>query len=298
MSVTTHPDSAVLKTADGHHLLVDPKNPRCRATQRAPRLDILKDLKEPFAVDIEFQEFRRMDSTTWDHRIGRIAIVNTRGQTIYDTYVRYQYDEDINMKMPPAEFGVTYEDIRMANGANAIREAKEDINKILAGRTVIGHGMRLDMRALNLVLKGEVAFIDTQGLYGQVKLSTLANEYLGMSIQGDFHNPAEDACATMLLYLLKHPYQDRSTFDSAPFSYVNADFPTLASTTAYPSQPALKCKGSTTQTDSSTTSTESGEPKVNDDNSNQGMTGNGATGKKKKNSKSVKGERFAWWVEE
>lgn len=212
-------------TADGRRIL---RNPNCRATQLYPRYDLLKGLDEPLAVGIEFQEFKPEGAEKWDHRIGRIAFVNTYGTAIIDTYFRYPYDEKIKVKLPPKQFGVEWSDLRIENGARPIDDVRDDLNKIMAGRTIIGHGMRLDIRSLTPELKNEVNFVDTQHMYGQVKLEYLAAKYLKMDIQNGFHDPVEDAKATMGLYLLRHPYKNRTNFDPEPFEYKSDAFPTLA----------------------------------------------------------------------
>ena len=231
-------------TADGRRVLVDPKNPNCRATQTRPRFDLLKDPKEPLAVDIEFQEYRPKDAEKWAHRIGRIAFVNTRGDTIYDTYCRYEYDETISVKMPPAMFGVTYKDLRLANGAKPIREVNEDLSKIMYQRTIVGHGMRLDYLAIDQELWKDVNKVDTQGIYGQRALSTLSSELLGISIQGQYHDPSEDANATMLLYLRRYPYNGRTNFEDAPFIYDEEDFPALGAPAKPTKRKAPSCEPS------------------------------------------------------
>lgn len=83
---------------------------------------------------------------------------------------------------------------------------------------IVGHGMRLDLRAVGDVWTeahnaGDLVF-DTQHVYGQTKLSTLAAIYLQGSF--NFHDPTEDARATMLLYLLQNPYKGRFNFEDAP----------------------------------------------------------------------------------
>ena len=284
MPVILQPASAFLRTADGRPISVDPKNPNCRATQRTPRIDLLKDLEEPFAVDIEFQEFRQKGAAKWNHRIGRIGIVNTRGDIIYDTYVRYDWDENIEVKMPPPVFGVTYQDISIANGAKPIGEAKKDINRVMLGRTIIGHGMRLDIRALSPEFDDirNLTFVDTQHIYGQVKLSTLAEAHLSMLIQDETHDPAEDAIAAMLLYLRQYPYQNRTDFKPLPFAYVPNDFPTLGSALASSKSTQVKGKYSSKGCG------------VNDaDSDGREHTGTG-TGNRK--SKGSKGGRIVWWM--
>jgi hypothetical protein len=101
--VTVTADQAV-KSANGKLSLILKGPPGCRATKLIPNYELLKDPKEPLALDIEFQEYRHVDSVKWGHRMGRISIVNTRGETIYGTYVSYDYDPDVDVKMPPARY--------------------------------------------------------------------------------------------------------------------------------------------------------------------------------------------------
>ena len=105
MSINIVPAHSVSRTAEGKLTVKEQVVARCRATQTTPDTSLLTDPNEPLALDIEFQEYRHKDAVKWGHRMGRIAIVNTRGKTIYDTYVNYERDEDVSMKMPPACFG-------------------------------------------------------------------------------------------------------------------------------------------------------------------------------------------------
>lgn len=135
--------------ANGKPIVVQ-TNPRCKATQTTPRWDLLsKDSNEPLAVDIEFQECKAPDQEKWHHRIGRIAFVNTRGKVIYDTFVRYEDEKDLSMKMGPKRFGATWQDIKLENGAKPIHEAEWELRKIMFGRKIIGHGLRLDIKAID-----------------------------------------------------------------------------------------------------------------------------------------------------
>lgn len=98
---------------DGRKVLIDKSMPACRATRTDPNWDAIRDPKEPVAVDCEFQEYRRVGAVKWEHRIGRVAIVNTRGETVYDTYVRYDYDAEVSVKLPPRRFNVTWKDLAL-----------------------------------------------------------------------------------------------------------------------------------------------------------------------------------------
>ena len=204
-----------------------PHKHRCRATCTKPRWDLLNDQKEPLALDIEFQDFKPKGAAKWGHRIGRIAFVNTRGQTVYDTYVRYKFDQDVAVKCPSEVFGVTRADLQVANGAQPIAEVEKNLEKIMRGRTIVGHGMRLDVKALNETLWEEVVPVDTQHSYGQIALLKLANSALGLEIQGTIHDPTEDARATMSLYLRLYPYQGRKDFKEVLFKLDFDSFPAL-----------------------------------------------------------------------
>lgn len=207
------------------------KNSRCKATQTTPRWDLLsKDPNEPLAIDIEFQECKREGAEKWHHRIGRIAFVNTKGDTIYDTYVRYEDEKDLAAKVNP-RFGVTWRDLKIQNGAQPIQEVEWDLSKIMCGRIIIGHGMRLDIGAIEKKLwDGVEKIVDTQHIYGQVGLGKLVDRYLH-DIEFTWHDPTHDAKATMLLYLRKYSYKNRTEFKES-FIYEEEDFPALGAAPA------------------------------------------------------------------
>lgn len=99
------------------------------------------------------------------------------------------------------------------------------------GRTIIGHDMRLDITAVGEGVwmddpKTETVHprFDTQSYYGRVALGTLADKYLDETF--DFHDPTEDARATMLLYLRVHPYKGRTGFKGV-YTFDREEFPAL-----------------------------------------------------------------------
>ena len=198
--------------------------------------------------------------------------------------------------MPLSTLGVMYKDISIVNGAKPIVEAKEDINKIMSGRTIIGHGLRLDIRALSPELKGDVIFIDTQDMYGQVRLNTLAANYFHMSIQEDVHYPAEDAQATMLHYLRQYPYHKRSTFKPVSYTYVKDEFASLSSTAASSKQLGLRGARSRPQAQNGTTSDGGGGGASDQISANREAVEPIKKVDGKKKSKASKGQRVAWWM--
>lgn len=123
-------DSEYTTTSNGKKVLLETKMGSCRATCTTPNWALLKDPKEPLAIDTEFQEFKAKSAEKWGHRMGRIAVVNTRGQVVYDVYVQYEYDEDTSIKMPPPEYGVTKKDLWLRKGAKESWEVEENLAKV------------------------------------------------------------------------------------------------------------------------------------------------------------------------
>lgn len=189
--------------------MTSPPTYTCRARQTSPRLDRLGD-REPVAIDIEFEEWRRKNQTgsrSWKHRIGRVAVVNTRGQLIYDTFAHYPVDPQISTKLPPPEFGVFEQDLKLENGARHIDVVEEDLRRIFDGRLVVGHGLRLDTIAVPArswyYAKG---IWDSQITYGEVRnLKDLLAKHVKTTEHFNWHDPKDDAYAAMLLYLHIHP---------------------------------------------------------------------------------------------
>lgn len=102
-----------------------------RATQPEPKLDILLP-GEPVALDIEFQEYFIAGGAKWAHRIGRAAVVNTKGETILDVYAAYPANEDIKKKMPPEVTEHTPVEDAKATMALYLRKCPFDCEKAMA----------------------------------------------------------------------------------------------------------------------------------------------------------------------
>ncbi|KAK4544280.1 hypothetical protein LTR36_004490 [Oleoguttula mirabilis] len=182
---------------------------KCRATQRTPRFYLLIN-GEPCYLDIEFQKYKIAGEAKERQRIGRIAILNSKGEVVLDVYAFYPREQGVEKRWQPACFGVVTQDLLYRNGAVAAAEVEAWVAQIVKGRTVVVHGGKHDMSAFYYekeAIWATSTVVDTQSLYGQVALPTLADAYLGMSIQaGGFHSPVEDADATRELHLRLHPY--------------------------------------------------------------------------------------------
>lgn len=111
-----------------------------RALQTTPRFDLLTDPNEPLAIDIEFVDWKIRDSANKNqHRIGRVALTNTRGDRIYDVFAKYPYKEDEQLQLPPRKLnlGVYWEDLKWEAGAKSSAEVLRNLERLMTGRPIV-----------------------------------------------------------------------------------------------------------------------------------------------------------------
>ncbi|CZT21356.1 uncharacterized protein RCC_07219 [Ramularia collo-cygni] len=183
----------------------------CKAQQIFPRMDLLLP-DEPVAVDFEFQNFQRNGESKQRHRLGWIGVVNTKGESILDCFVRYEREEGVRVIMPPKRFGVSMQDLQLNNGAIPAEIAEAWLADIMRGRLVIVHGgSGGDLVACQIINPFQEAerVVDTQDLHSRTNLGALMDEVFpleGRVQVGGVHTPIEDAQSTMKLYLNKVAY--------------------------------------------------------------------------------------------
>lgn len=191
---------------------------KCRATQLTPRFDLLLP-NEPVFFDDEFQIFKGPGDHQWRHRHGRVTVVGSSGQVIYDVYAAYPRVDGVYKRCPPPRFGVAKPDLLKVNGSQPARIVERELKRIFHGRTVVVHGGTHDLTSFFFEKdafsfeKNGVTVEDTQKIYSDLQddgtpgLATTARLELGKNIQeGGFHSPVEDAQTTAELYLRKFPY--------------------------------------------------------------------------------------------
>ncbi|KAK4493591.1 hypothetical protein PRZ48_015258 [Zasmidium cellare] len=201
---------------------------RRRAFQTVPRWDRLSACQR-VSMDIEFQNYKK-DPAIWadakvkgkkvkhQHRIGHVTVINEHGEVVLDVFGAYPVEAGIEVSLPPPEFGVDWEDLKVENGAVPGDILEMWLEQIFTNRTVILHGGTGDRKAFyyrkDLLADDNpngTSIIDTQDLYwwlmpchGTPGLARCASIILGKSIQEVGHCPVEDAKTTMELYL-RHP---------------------------------------------------------------------------------------------
>ncbi|EGP84937.1 uncharacterized protein MYCGRDRAFT_110384 [Zymoseptoria tritici IPO323] len=183
----------------------------CKAQQVRPRMDRLVP-GEPVGFDGEFQIVLREGAVKWKQRLAWVAVVNTKGESILDTFVVYDNEEGAEKRRGLPEFGVGKKDLLFKNGAVHASTVEKWLAEIFKDRPVVMRDQSGDTAAFEYETPFVHATIqDTQLLYSdrgeRRSLKDVASEVLQRTIQvGGVHTPTEDAATTMELYLLKRPY--------------------------------------------------------------------------------------------
>ncbi|KAK5689241.1 hypothetical protein LTR17_026407 [Elasticomyces elasticus] len=186
---------------------------KCRATQTTARFDLLID-GEPCFIDIEFQGYKRDDRIKYGHRIGRICILNSKGDVVLDVYAIYPREAGQFKKKPNAEFGVTKEDLLYENGGVAAHRVERWVAEIVKNRIVIMHGGQGDLAAFYYEqnIWATSTIVDTQVQFSDYQddktpgLKTLAYHILNQVIQESEHSPVEDAEAMRKIWFTRNSY--------------------------------------------------------------------------------------------
>eukprot|EP00262_Sarcandra_glabra_P009468 TRINITY_DN23868_c0_g1_i1.p1 TRINITY_DN23868_c0_g1~~TRINITY_DN23868_c0_g1_i1.p1 ORF type:complete len:299 (-),score=39.27 TRINITY_DN23868_c0_g1_i1:211-1032(-) len=142
--------------------------------------------------------------------LGRVTLVNTWGNIIYDEYVH------------PVEHVVDFRTEISGIRPHHLRKAKDfrivqtKVAELIKGRILVGHALHHDLKALLLSHSKEdmrdtadhQPFLSKEGR--RRALRDLAAQFLGIKIQQKEHCPVEDARAVMLIYQKNKKVWERS----------------------------------------------------------------------------------------
>lgn len=135
--------------------------------------------------------------------VARVSIVNTRGECLYDKYVK--------PKEPVMDYRTSVSGIRpehLKNGED-FSVVQKEVAQMLKGRLLVGHALKHDLDVLYLSHPHKYQrdtsrykpFRQLSNGYTP-SLKKLACELLGKQIQTGEHDSVEDAKAAMQLYML------------------------------------------------------------------------------------------------
>lgn len=135
--------------------------------------------------------------------LARVSVVNSDGECVYDKYVK------------PTErvtdFRTAVSGIRPANivDGEPFKKVQQEVNKLLAGRIVVGHALQNDFKVLNFshtrkLTRDTAKYLPLKTLVGKKfpPLKLLAKEVLGIDIQQGEHDSIIDARVAMKLYMM------------------------------------------------------------------------------------------------
>ncbi|XXQ33954.1 RNA exonuclease 4 [Plasmodiophora brassicae] len=129
--------------------------------------------------------------------LARVSIVNFNGDVILDTYVKPQEAiTDHRTKFSGIERGALL-------SAPSFQSVQKVVSDLIKDRTIVGHSVRSDLRALMLTHPRHMIRDTTNKLIcpkGPKALRKLCAEHLGVTIQENTHDSVEDARAALALY--------------------------------------------------------------------------------------------------
>jgi len=135
--------------------------------------------------------------------LARVSIVNSKGETIYDKFVKPT--EKVTDYRTPVS-GIRPKDIE--HGEIFIK-VKKEVAQILKNKLLVGHALEHDIRVLRISHPRHM--IRDTSTYWQFKqltegrtpgLKRLTLHFLGASIQEGEHSSVQDAKAALQLYML------------------------------------------------------------------------------------------------
>jgi RNA exonuclease 4 len=135
--------------------------------------------------------------------LARVSIVNSKGETIYDTFVKPT--EKVTDYRTPVS-GVRFEDIEHGE---VFTKVKKEVCQLLKNKLLVGHALEHDLRVLKISHPKHM--IRDTSTYWQFKqltegrtpgLKRLTLHFLGANIQEGEHSSVQDAKAALQLYML------------------------------------------------------------------------------------------------
>ncbi|XP_074573524.1 uncharacterized protein LOC141829960 [Curcuma longa] len=180
--------------------------------KRREREEPIPDASPPVVLSPTSADFSLTDALAMDcemvgvssegnkSALGRVTLVNSYGNVVYDEYVRPM--ERI------VDFRTRISGIRPRNMKKAkdFCEVQDKVAELIKGKVLVGHALHYDLKVL--LLSHPKKDIRDTSEYEPLRrgnrtraLKHLAAEILGVNIQENEHCPIEDARAAMFIYM-------------------------------------------------------------------------------------------------
>jgi RNA exonuclease 4 len=138
--------------------------------------------------------------------LASVTLVNKNLGVIYYAYVKLPYWA-VKVDYRTEISGIKQEDLEPSNGAVHFLTAQKNVRQIIADNILIGHALGNDLKALKLIHNNvrDTALMPClmKRINGHLQSESLKNLALevGLSIQSGSHSSAEDAKASMIVFL-------------------------------------------------------------------------------------------------
>ena len=204
-AASQEPKAALSASASKHSALAAP----APAIPDAPQL-VSEALTPRLAVDCEMVGVGPRGKRS---ALARVVIVGFDERIVYSSFVQPQE--------PITDFRTFVSGVKPQSMKHALplRRVQADVAALIKDRTLIGHALANDLKALMLTHPKDLTrdtshyppYREQMGEGSRPRgLRWLAKDFLGWDIQAGAHSPAEDAVAALRLYKLKMSEWERS----------------------------------------------------------------------------------------
>eukprot|EP00092_Neocalanus_flemingeri_P018323 GFUD01019832.1.p1 GENE.GFUD01019832.1~~GFUD01019832.1.p1 ORF type:complete len:397 (-),score=153.24 GFUD01019832.1:69-1259(-) len=138
-----------------------------------------------------------------DSILARVSIVNHFGHKVYDKFVAPR--EKVT-DYRTAVSGVRPEDLQ---GAPQFKEVQAEVSELMAGRILVGHALKHDLKVLFLdhpkkMIRDTSKYKPFKAAFGgrTPSLKNLAGRFLGVTVQTGEHSSVQDSQAAVRLYTM------------------------------------------------------------------------------------------------
>jgi len=186
---------------------INPKKKNQKAQNKYEQVVSVEEQSKYIALDCEMVGIGNKGKQS---SVARVTVVDWNGRIVWDDFVRQEQEVTDYRTFVSGVTKLDVEDAKLT-----LQDCRKRIKNLIAGKILVGHALKNDLRALGLTHPWEATrdtakyepFMRTRfddNILWPRKLKDLASETLGREIQrkGEPHSAYEDAAAAMDLYRL------------------------------------------------------------------------------------------------